>query len=52
MNYNIPVICYDVRTNRETTEFKSYYFKDAKDLKLLIGNLLDNNLVDLKNYVK
>lgn len=49
MNYNIPVICYDVETNRETTEFKSYYFKDAKDLKLLIGNLHDNNLVDLKS---
>ena len=48
MNYNIPIICYDVETNRETTQNKSFYFNDSSSLKYLIKNLLPENLIELK----
>lgn len=48
MNYNIPVICYDTKVNRETTEYKSYYFDDLLSLKFLIKNLSVDDLFKLK----
>lgn len=48
MNYNIPVICYDVETNRKATEGKSYYFSNVDDLKLLIKNLNKIELTKLR----
>ena len=48
MSYNIPVICYDVETNRETTEHKSFYYSNSKDLKLLVSNLSVEKRLELK----
>jgi glycosyltransferase involved in cell wall biosynthesis len=48
MNYNIPIICYDVETNRETTEHKSFYFNDSSSLMSLIKNLSLDNRIELK----
>ena len=48
MNLNLPVICFDVPTNRETTENKSIYFKDKSDLESLIVNLNPNSINQLK----
>ena len=49
MNYNIPVICYDVQTNRETTLNKSFYFNDVLSLNFLIKNLSNDDLFKLRN---
>jgi len=38
MSLGLPVLCYDVNTNRATTEEKSIYFKDVQSL---IGILLE-----------
>ena len=48
MSYNIPIICYDVETNRETTEHKSFYYSNSKDLKLLVSNLSIEKRLELK----
>lgn len=48
MSYNIPIICYDVQTNRETTEYESFYYSNSKDLKLLVSNLSIEKRLDLK----
>jgi glycosyltransferase involved in cell wall biosynthesis len=48
MNYNIPIICYDVETNRKSTEGKSYYFSNVGDLKSLINNLNNIELAKLR----
>jgi glycosyltransferase involved in cell wall biosynthesis len=48
MNYNIPIICFDVETNRETTEHKSFYYINSKDLKLLISSLSIEERLELK----
>lgn len=48
MNYNIPVICFDVQTNRETTQHKSFYFNNINNLKLLIKNLSEDKRSELK----
>jgi len=45
MNHKLPVICFDVETNRFTTENKSKYFKDINDLKEIL-NHLDSNVLD------
>lgn len=37
MHFGIPVICFDVVFNRETTENKAYYFKDSDSLLSLIN---------------
>jgi len=36
MSLGLPVICFDVPTNRATTEEKSYYFKDIDSLKSIL----------------
>ena len=39
MSLGLPVICYDLDTNRSSTEEKSFYFKDAGSLINIINNL-------------
>lgn len=39
MSLKLPVICFDVATNRATTEEKSYYFKDVESLKGILDTL-------------
>ncbi|WP_423127242.1 DUF1972 domain-containing protein [Gaoshiqia sp. Z1-71] len=39
MSLKLPVICFDVPTNRATTEEKSLYFKDAKSLIEIVAML-------------
>ncbi len=48
MNYNIPIVCYDVETNRLTTENQSFYFNSMLSLKLLIKKLSKSDLKKLK----
>ena len=38
MFFGIPIIAFDVVYNRETTENKAYYFRNADDIKQWIGN--------------
>lgn len=49
MNYNIPIICYDAKTNREVTENKTFYFKNNEDLKNLISKLSVKKTLEIKN---
>lgn len=48
MNYKIPVICFDVETNRATTKNESFYFNDIESLTYLINHLNRNELDELK----
>lgn len=41
MFFGCPILAYDVVYNRETTENKAYYFKDAQDIITLLN---ENNL--------
>lgn len=49
MSIKRPVICYDVPTNRATTEGKSYYFNDVESLKLILRNLNSEKIEKLGN---
>ncbi|GAB1416545.1 glycosyltransferase family 1 protein [Paludibacter sp.] len=49
MNYNIPVICFDVETNRATTKDKSLYFHDKESLSVLLKSLNQQTLENLKS---
>lgn len=44
MSLGLPVICFDVNTNRSSTEEKSFYFKDAKSLVEIIDNLDESTI--------
>ena len=44
MNLGLPVICFDVDTNRYTTENRSGYFKDSDELSKLLSTLTDDEL--------
>ncbi len=48
MNYNIPIISFDVETNRLTTENKCLYFSNEKELIQVINNLDDQTLLRIK----
>lgn len=48
MHYNIPIICFDVETNRVTTENKTYYFKDEESLKKIVTDLNKEELNKVK----
>lgn len=48
MNLNVPIVCYDVPTNRETTKDKSIYFDSKEDLKSCISNLNNEDLIRCK----
>ncbi|MDC3105180.1 DUF1972 domain-containing protein [bacterium] len=47
MSLGLPVICYDLDTNRSSTEEKSYYFKDSKSLISILNNLNESDLKSL-----
>jgi glycosyltransferase involved in cell wall biosynthesis len=49
MSLGLPVICFDVPTNRATTEEKSFYFKDVNSLINLIRMLNSEKLENLCN---
>ena len=49
MSLEIPVICFDVPTNRSTTEDKSYYFNNVDELVKIIKNLTNSQINILKN---
>ena len=51
MNYNIPVICFDVATNRATTKNQTYYFKDENSLIELVSSLSENKLDEIKKVM-
>lgn len=44
MNLGLPVISFDVDTNRYTTGNKAFYFKNAEELSKLLSNLSDVEL--------
>lgn len=48
MNYNIPIICFDVATNRATTFESTLYFKDSESLSRIISELSDEKLNEIK----
>ncbi len=53
MSLNLPVICYDVPTNRFTTENKALYFKCAKSLiKIVEGLDIENQHEIEKNMLE
>ena len=39
MNLGLPVFCFDVDTNRYTTENRSGYFKNSEELSTLLSTL-------------
>lgn len=45
---NLPIISYDVLTNRETTKNKALFFKTAEDLKNIIEKINDKSLILLR----
>ena len=48
MNLELPIICYNAKTNLETTENKSYYFENEHELVALINKLTYHKLNRLK----
>ena len=48
MNLNIPIICYDVPTNRESTQNKSIYFSSKDELKECVINITEESLEKCK----
>jgi len=48
MNFNIPIICFDVPTNRETTQNKSVYFSNSETLANIINNLTPTTLETIR----
>lgn len=47
MSLGLPVICFDVATNRATTEEKSFYFKDKRSLIEILSNLKEDTVSQL-----
>jgi glycosyltransferase involved in cell wall biosynthesis len=39
MNMGLPIVCFDVETNRSTTEEKSFYFSDVESLIIILKHL-------------
>lgn len=52
MSLGLPIICFDVETNRATTEEKSYYFKDSQSLIEIVTNLNDATIKQLGSDMK
>ncbi len=52
MYLGLPTLCFDVATNRASTEGKSYYFKDSRSLLKILDNLDEVNSVILGNHMK
>jgi glycosyltransferase involved in cell wall biosynthesis len=47
MSLKLPVICFDVATNRASTEEKSYYFNDIESLKEILRGLNQDKIKQL-----
>lgn len=47
MSLGLPVLCFDVETNRSTTEEKSFYFKDVQSLIKIMSNLKEETIKQL-----
>jgi glycosyltransferase involved in cell wall biosynthesis len=45
MSLGLPVICFDVKTNRSSTEEKSFYFKDANSLVRILDDLDESSII-------
>jgi glycosyltransferase involved in cell wall biosynthesis len=56
MSLGLPVLCFDVDTNRATTEEKSYYFKDAHSLMEILSYMSDPKIrqlgIDMKEIAQ
>jgi len=52
MSLGLPVICFDVETNRATTEDKSLYFLDSTSLATLLRNLDTDKIFILGKQMK
>lgn len=56
MSLGLPILCFDVETNRSTTEEKSYYFKDVQSLIKIMSNLKDETIrqlgIDMKEIAQ
>ena len=52
MNLGLPILCYDAQTNVETTENRSYYFKNADELIYLINNLNNSKITFLQKEME
>ena len=52
MCLGLPVICFDVDTNRSSTEEKSFYFKDAQSLIKVLENLDQSAIIKLGENMK
>jgi glycosyltransferase involved in cell wall biosynthesis len=46
MNYNIPIICFDVETNRSTTQNLTFYFRNKDELLYVLSGF-DQSVFDL-----
>jgi glycosyltransferase involved in cell wall biosynthesis len=51
MCLGLPVICFDVDTNRATTEDKSYYFGDAPSLSRILSGLDERSTRQLAEHM-
>ena len=51
MSLNLPIISYDVPTNRFTTENKTLFFKDVSSLIQIIKDLDIEKLLEIKNQM-
>ena len=49
MSLNIPIISFDVPTNRFTTENKTLFFKDVSSLIQILNELNSEKLLEIKN---
>ena len=49
MSLNLPIISYDVPTNRFTTENKTIFFKDTNSLIKILNELNNEKLSEIKN---
>ena len=48
MNYMIPIVCFDIATNRETTQNESLYFSSSEDLELILKSMSNKILISNK----
>jgi glycosyltransferase involved in cell wall biosynthesis len=52
MSLELPIICYDVDFNRNTTENKSLYFQNKKQLVTILNDLNNINLIKISSELK
>jgi glycosyltransferase involved in cell wall biosynthesis len=52
MSLGLPILCFDVPTNRATTEENSYYFKTPDSLVSIIRKLTKEDIVQLGKSMK